>query len=76
MSALENIQVELAEIRQNFTDQADALAAINAKIAALEARVAGGLSAEEATAVVAELQEIKTSSQAIEDSMRAAGTTA
>jgi hypothetical protein len=76
MASIDEVRAEIAEVKQNLTDQADALSTIVAKIAALEAVIAGGLTAEQADEVLAEVRAIKEGTQAVEDSMRAAGTTA
>lgn len=73
MSAQEDIAAAVAEVKQNMVDQADALAVVVAKIAALQEQLANGLSAEQAAGVVAELQGIRDSSQAVEDGLRDAG---
>lgn len=75
MASIEEVRAEIAEVKQNLTDQADALATIVSKIAGLEAQIAGGLTAEQAEEVLAEVRTIKEGTQAVEDQMRAAGTT-
>lgn len=75
MAAIDDIRTEIAAMRTNNGEIATELEGIGARIDALIAQLDGGVSAEDATALVAELQSVRDAQQVAEDRARELATT-